>query len=467
MTSYSAIHRISGAKLYILRRAPYFGPLVQCLQPREREDLPTMSVSARGVMYYNPNWVKTLSFDELAGVVCHEAMHLLRRHTARTAVILGRVESKLREIRAAATDKQVVIRDGDLLPAARLCNIGWDMEINDDLAEMGLALPGRPCRAADIDMEDGLPGEAYITALLRRMLDNVDQGQKPQQGMDFDDAPGAGSCGGVAGNPGDVERDEIEAAAAAADSEDGDPLDGMANALGDDLDGLPESVLEDRREAVMGKIKEAARKSRSSVPAGLQRLLDEWDHEPVVPWQDILTHEVQQGCDIRRGDTDYSYMVPSRQQGSLGYGPGNPLLVGTFEPVPVVHVLLDASGSMGQDEFNEFAGELDALLDELETPVRFSTFDTVSYDVDSPVESVSQALSQVRGGGGTDMRPALRSALERAPDVVVVVTDGYGPAPDVVETPTIWLLVGHNARIPYDSHGNDVDYGIVVRAHPE
>ncbi len=62
------------------------------------------------------------------------------------------------------------------------------------------------------------------------------------------------------------------------------------------------------------------------------------------------------------------------------------------------------------------------------------------------------ARDLMKGGGGTDFRPIFQDVKQARPrpDVLVVMTDGCGPAPEVdpKTAHTIWLLVGDYVRHP-------------------
>lgn len=52
---------------------------------------------------------------------------------------------------------------------------------------------------------------------------------------------------------------------------------------------------------------------------------------------------------------------------------------------------------------------------------------------------------QIAGGGGTDFRPPIKYAEDLHPDVIVVLTDCWGPFPNKSKIPTIWATTGDDA----------------------
>lgn len=107
------INRIKRVCRKAFFKAPYLLPYVGKIDFREAtDDLPTMSVNADGVVRYNPEFVRKLPEDELAGSIAHEILHLMSSHVDRQGT-----------------------RDG------KLWNVATDMAINHILREGGLTLP--------------------------------------------------------------------------------------------------------------------------------------------------------------------------------------------------------------------------------------------------------------------------------------------------------------------------------------
>ena len=99
--------------------------------------------------------------------------------------------------------------------------------------------------------------------------------------------------------------------------------------------------------------------------------------------------------------------------------------------------VIDTSGSMSRAALEIIAGELDRMS---------ATYSITVVECDAAIKKVyrySGQLNEVRGRGGTDLRPPFAPALlgRVKPDVIVYFTDGYGQAPDAPPSvPIIWCL---------------------------
>jgi predicted metal-dependent peptidase len=102
-----ANERITKAKIRIQERSPFFAYLVLHLRVKEAKEIqgqpiPTMAIDKFGNMYYNPDFVDTLSDEECIAVVLHECLHCAFCH-------LDRLSKRNPEIWNFSTD--LVIND--------------------------------------------------------------------------------------------------------------------------------------------------------------------------------------------------------------------------------------------------------------------------------------------------------------------------------------------------------------------
>jgi predicted metal-dependent peptidase len=105
---------------------------------------------------------------------------------------------------------------------------------------------------------------------------------------------------------------------------------------------------------------------------------------------------------------------------------------------PRILAVVDSSGSIRPDLLTLINEELIRLA---------QSFEMLVVEADCVVQAVyayRQPLTDVRGGGGTDLRPALQLDFLRQHrvDLAVYFTDGFGAAPDRPPAiPVIWCLV--------------------------
>jgi predicted metal-dependent peptidase len=191
------------------------------------------------------------------------------------------------------------------------------------------------------------------------------------------------------------------------------------------------SVPEDTHELI-----EAAR--RGSAAGRIQAEVTS-AHTNTVPWQRVLRRFVG-----RQTVLQPSYLRPPRRFPHLvGVLPGNTRTPGP----PRILAAIDTSGSITDALLTQIAGEL---------AVVGASRDVVIVECDAKIQRVYAfrgELHDVRGRGGTDLRPPFeRAMLARIrPDLVVYFTDGEGPAPiKGPRMPVLWCLTpGARAPAPW------------------
>ncbi|GAA2459562.1 VWA-like domain-containing protein [Actinomadura vinacea] len=281
-------------------------------------------------------------------------------------------------------------------------NIAQDCEINDDLLADGLPLPEGRMTPGLFGLEDGRLFEAYLPDI-------------PPQ----DHHPDCGSG-----------------------------AHGVAAPWDQDGPGLPRvsPVEADALRRATAEAIRAHERSRGSVPAGWRRWAEEV-LEPTVDWRRMLAGAVREAVAWAGGAVDYTYRRPSRRTAAMR----GVVLPSLRRPLPRVAIVVDTSGSMGEDDLAAAMAEVTGVLREV--GVRGNRVSVLACDAD--VHAVSRVTSadqvELGGGGGTDMRVGIERALASRdrPNVVIVLTDGYTPWP---EEPTtcrlIAVLVGDSPPSP-------------------
>lgn len=115
-------------------------------------------------------------------------------------------------------------------------------------------------------------------------------------------------------------------------------------------------------------------------------------------------------------------------------------------------VAIDVSGSV----FNlaaDFLSELRAIVATTGVEaVELMVFDTMirHRQTMAPDTDVAKILAGAKGGGGTDFRPVFEAMEDEGSAVLILLTDGYGEAPELApDYPVLWALTA-TGRCPVD-----------------
>jgi predicted metal-dependent peptidase len=169
------------------------------------------------------------------------------------------------------------------------------------------------------------------------------------------------------------------------------------------------------------------------------------DHllQPQLPWRSLLAHYVT--CVAR---DDYSYSRPNARRGDPAIYPSL-----RSDEVDMV-VVLDTSGSIANDEMNEFIAEVNAIKSQIRARIIFQVCDaTLSDEGPWIYESWEnfEMPKQFDGGGATDFSPVFNwlDRQDRQPQLLVYFTDAEGSFPQKPPIfPVIWLVKG-KAKVPW------------------
>ncbi len=394
--------QLAAARLWAANKFPYLATALFAATVIERPGIggDGIAVDARWRLYVDPEAAATWTVPELGTLLVHHTGHLIRDHAGR-AETLGVTEAT----------------------AERWSTVA-DAELNDDLADIGLTMPGTAILPDDLGHPRGRLAEEYYA--LERAA------QEPQPDAE---AEGSGGQGGDDDGPeGDDGEDEPPAEPPRSDHGSGahnhardweDPDDGDDGGSGGAA-GLSNHERDLLRAQTAQQLLDAVRTGQGNVPGNWRR----WAEEllaPTVDWRRALAAEVRRGVQHVAGAVDYSYRRPSRRAST------SPTIVlpALEKPVPEVAVVCDTSGSMGERQLARVLGEVEGLLDSI--GLRSSGVRVLA--VDASVQAVRRVSSarqvELVGGGGTDMGRGIEAAaaLKPRPSVLVVLTDGLTPWP--------------------------------------
>lgn len=385
-TSEAAKLRIMAARIIAQMRWPYISSVLFNLRLVETDShlVQTMAVDAGWRLYYSPDFVMREDPESLATVLIHESLHCLMAHNERLA-------SYPEDARHPY-----------------IWNICGDCAINQilDDAKMTWTESIQPVRYGNYEDVGIEPGMITETAYAK-MLDWI-QENKANKDPRFSSA----NCGSAAGGPSHVY--EITTTHELYPAMDGEQQKGSR-------DRVAVAIL-------------SGNTDRGTIPGGLVRWAQE-HLDPQVNWRKQLGVALRRAVADIAGRRDYSYMRPSRRQHAMNLIGSSVLLPSLRQPAPPkVSVVLDTSGSIGDDELRKCVSEVSGIVRAVgfSSGVKVIPCDAEAYP--AQVFKNPHQLSELKlvGGGGTDMREGIAAAIgaRQKPDVVVVITDGYTPWPD-------------------------------------
>jgi len=378
---------LQAARVRAAHQRSYFAPALFNLIPVETDLIGSMAVDSEWRLYYNERWLASHSVEENASLLIHEVSHVLRDHAARRKS-------------AGFTD-------------ARRWNTAGDCEINDDLHEEGLPLPGHPPMPGHYGLQSGDNAEVYYRQL--------------------PSAPPSQDCGSGAHG----ERREWEL-----------PVDDGSETSMPGVDRLKAELV--RRE-VARQIDQ-----KSLYATDVSHAWRRWARATLAPRVDYMAtirHAVRRGLrNSTLGRYDRTYRLPHRRQAAYGEF----IMSSFYQPRPRPGFLIDTSSSMEDSQLARAVAELGGLTRQLGYGA-----DVVVACCDAAVHNVRKVFSSTQvdlyGGGGTDIGVGIQAFVERKHDpidLLVIVSDCRTPWPVTAPPfPVVTIRVGDGAPPPWGQRG--------------
>lgn len=302
-------------------------------------------------------------------------------------------------------------------------DLACDLAINPSIADLppGAAMPAR------LRLEEGLAAEEYY----RLLAPPFDTGNQEGQGLgNANRDSGEHVESGEAGQTNALERAAL------------DTLDDHAS--WQQADSTPERLAE---EVVRGMVRDAHRKSQGEVPGDLRSLIDGLLDPPLIPWTQVLRQfvatagRIGQKSTWKREHRRFGHDTPGRRKRQRLN-----LLVG-----------IDVSDSTNQGPLRDaFARELLQIARGRDSQITVIYAGSRIQRIDS-LRGAPGVVEAYHGGGFTDLRPVFDYArtLHPRPAAVIYLTDGYGPAPENMDFPTLWVLTKEGQK--------PVEWGLELR----
>lgn len=393
--------KMTKARAELVMGHPFFGVLALRMEFKPDKTVKT-AVCNGNRLRYNPDYVDSLSVAQTIGLVAAEVAHIaMLHHTRRNG------------------------RD------AKKWNQACDYATEQLLVEANIELPNPP--TAPSGYKDK-PAEEIYTLIP----------DPPKNGGGGGGKGNSGGKGQNQGNDGDNSGGE------------GDPQnepgqnDNNGNGEVEDSDACSQSPSEIAAEEADWKqsIAQAmhAAKQAGKMPGSFERMMGEI-MEPVLPWKAILKRFMTE-----KANDDFSWMKGNRR--FLANGLYLPSRVSRDAMNDMV-VCIDTSGSIGQKELDEFAGEIMDIHKDVRPRkliVIYCDARVAHVDEFGPEDELH---FKIHGGGGTDFRPPFDWLEERGivPKCFAYLTDGYGPFPEhEPEFPTIWAINNKDVKPPFGEH---------------
>ena len=403
--------KLSAARTKLILDKPFLGALVLRLPMQEADPkwCSTTATDARS-FFYNAEYIAALEPAHLQFVLAHEALHCALSHFARRQ----HRDLKRWDVACDLAVNSLLINDGLKPPPGVLHDMGFDGMTAEEIYP-------------SIHDEFDEPMDKHV-------YDDVQSEQgKSRQGQ------GGDASNGQSREARDDQMDEQKGSSTNIDVEQPNPA-GLAT--------QPRPLTPDERETLntqwQQRLAGAAQVAQQAgkMGAAMARLVDHL-LQPQLPWRNLLAHYVS---NIARDD--YSYARPSTRR-------GDPAVYPSLRSAQInVTVVVDTSGSMLDEEIQEFVSEIDAIKAQMRARIVMHACDIELAEdgpwIFEPWEEITMPRD-FTGGGGTNFKPAFRwtEGQDQPPDLLIYFTDARGEFPTQEPSfPVLWLVKG-KSTVPW------------------
>lgn len=440
--------------LYLLTQKNFYGRIANSMQRVEEKGRKTMGVGIRNgrvILFYDPEFVARISMGFGVFTIEHEIMHIVLDHIPRFLEMLASIGNNADERVKAEAVYNIAMdcADNDLLRKAEFFDKSEvefrAMQVNDldpevraqmtpeRLAKMGLVLPEK------YDLPVGKSYDFYQQELMKRVK-FLPPGVLDDILRDWLHQLGGSHVRWIDESPNGEQRELLP-----------EEAQGLAHQLRTQLKSLLKTAVKEQQ------------KSRGTIPANIEEWLEEYLDDPIVPWWDILTTRIKS---TKRSKPDRGISRPNRMLTAMSEEDGSilPALGIVRDPMYRVFFYVDTSGSMDSESLAIARGELSNMLkSDEDLEVRYMQGDCHT-NFDEVFRSGQALPKEIYGRGGTDFNEYFRymgqylNNDDKAPDLVVVYTDGYAPGvyPEnqfPSDVPVIWLVTKQHAANSIGGYG--------------
>ncbi len=407
--------KLAAARTRLILEKPFLGTLVMHLELKAVQDdrLRTTGTDAR-YFYYNPKFIQHLNLAQTQFMLSHDAMHCALAHFARRQ----HRELKRWDIACDHAVNLLLWDEGLKPPAGCLMNPEYHGLTAEEIYP--LIPPDTSEQTIDSHMYDNDSSSG--------MQSQPNQQQSPQN-QESKQSAGEGQGQGEGQEPPPEQR-QGESPGQAAKQE-----QGAGNQP--QIEGLSETEKEELGRQWQQRLAAAAQQAAQAGKLS-QTLARMVDHllQPQLPWRMLLARYMK----VASRD-DYSFQRPSRREGEA-------ILPSLSSNMIDVIVVIDTSGSIGDEALREFLSEIDVLKSQLRARITLHACDDHLCENGPWAFEAWEALTlpkNLTGGGGTSFKPPFEwiDQARLHPDLVVYFTDAEGDFPArEPHCPVIWLVKG-------------------------
>lgn len=434
--------KLAAARTRLILDKPFLGALVLRLPmvQADPEWCATTATDAR-TFYYNYDYINQLSVEECQFVLAHEALHCALSHFVRRQ---HRIKHRW-DVACDYAINPLLIADGLKYPPNAL----YMPDYEDMTAEEIYPL-------IDENTNDGpMDQHLYDDDSSDGTDDNKNNQNKDSQNRSNDQPPPEGEQNQEQQQQGQGEQEENDKGGGGAGGEQKarggsggqqqqDPNQPQSQAGAPKPPPLSQTEMESLAVQWQQRMAGAA---QSAIQAGkmsgsMARMVDHL-LQPQLPWRMLLSRYLS---NVARDD--YSFTRPSNRR------EGDAILPSLHSAQVDVTVVLDTSGSISDNEMQEFISEVNALKGQLRARITLHGCDDKLNESGpwryEPWEDI-QLPESLEGGGGTNFRPAFDWAgkQDKQPDIMVYFTDAEGQFPEAEPSfPVLWLVKG-KSKVPW------------------
>jgi predicted metal-dependent peptidase len=400
---YALKEKLTAARVAFMNDCPFF-----CYYYYDQlKEYPTRGVYSAATdgrrVYYNPDYLETLSVPEICFVLAHETYHAVWEHPTRMVYYNG--------------TKKI----GKLPYNQHLFNTAADYVINADLVKQGIG-KCNPAWLFDVSIKGDELSEDVYKKIYRKSPKKPpppggQPGSQPGQGSgeepEEDDNPQPKTKGGVG------KRDKLA-------EEKGGSFDELEEPF-QDIDGKLDIPTDIEFKEALSKAAQIA-KDIGKFPASFKRIVDR-SLDKQVNWREYIRNLIIGKIGSRRE----TWEKPNRRRivlnpmvympGKRGYG------------CELAVVWIDTSGSITKEEYNAFFAEVGGIFVDVRPRQLLVGFCDAAVHrtvwCSSLDEVYDKAYEAGSGGGGTDFRPPFEWMKNEKlkPDTLVYLTDMEGNFP--------------------------------------